>query len=241
LFTNVIAAGELLNTDAGFRKTLKEKLTQIAPNKIGKYGQLQEWMQDKDDTASKHRHISHLWGMYPGSEINFDVTPALMNAAKQSLIYRGDAATGWSLAWKINCWARFKDAEHSYTMIKMLLGPTKGNGGSYPNLFDAHPPFQIDGNFGGAAGIGEMLLQSHTEYIDILPALPAAFANGEVKGICARGGFVLDIKWSEGKLQQLTVRSNAGQPLTLRYNDKVKYIITNKNEVYKFDAALNKL
>jgi alpha-L-fucosidase 2 len=256
LFSSVIAAGEALNVDAPLRKTLKEKYKQIAPNTIGKYGQLQEWMKDVDDSTNKHRHISHLWGMYPGNEINFDVTPALMNAAKQSLIYRGDAATGWSLGWKINCWARFKDAEHAFTMVKMLLSPAvrglqqgdlllgtgETNGaGSYPNLFDAHPPFQIDGNFGGAAGIGEMLLQSHTQFIDILPALPAAFANGEVKGICARGGFVIDMKWSNGKLEYVKVVSTAGQPLQLRYNDIPKYYTTEKNGVYKFDASLNKL
>jgi alpha-L-fucosidase 2 len=241
LFSNTIAAGEILNTDAPLRTTLKEKYKQIAPDQIGKFGQLQEWMKDVDDTSNKHRHISHLWAAYPGSEINFDVTPRLMNAAKQSLIYRGDAATGWSLAWKINCWARFKDAEHTFTMIKMLLSPTKGNGGSYPNLFDAHPPFQIDGNFGGAAGMGEMLLQSHTQYIDILPALPAVLATGEVKGICARGAFVIDIKWSEGKLQELTIVSKAGQDLVIRYNDIVKSMRTVKNGVYKFDGALKKL
>lgn len=241
LFGNVIAASEVLNTDAVLRSALTEKVKQIAPNKIGKHGQLQEWMQDVDNPNNKHRHISHLWGMYPGNEINYETTPAMMNAAKQSLLFRGDEATGWSLAWKINCWARFKDAEHTFTMIKMLLSPTKGNAGSYPNLFDAHPPFQIDGNFGGAAGIGELIVQSHTQYIDILPALPAAFANGEVKGICARGGFVMNIKWSNGKLQQLTVTSKAGQPLQLRYNGIVKKINTIKNGVYQFNAALDKL
>jgi alpha-L-fucosidase 2 len=241
LFGNVIAASEVLNTDAALRNTLAEKIKQIAPNTIGKYGQLQEWMKDVDDTANRHRHISHLWGMYPGNEINYETTPQLMAAAKQSLLFRGDEATGWSLAWKINCWARFKDAEHTFTMIKMLLSPTKGNAGSYPNLFDAHPPFQIDGNFGGAAGIGELIVQSHTQYIDILPALPATFANGEVKGICARGGFVLNIQWKDGKLQQLTVISKAGQPLQLRYNGIVKKISTVKNGMYQFNAALNKL
>jgi alpha-L-fucosidase 2 len=241
LFNNVIKAAELLNKDLVLRKTLKEKINQIAPNKIGRYGQLQEWMQDVDDTANKHRHISHLWGMYPGSEINWDETSEMMKAARQSLLYRGDAATGWSLGWKINCWARFKDGEHTYRMIQMLMSPVKGGAGSYPNLFDAHPPFQIDGNFGGAAGIGEMLVQSHTKYIDLLPALPAALANGEVKGICARGGFVLDIKWKEGKLQQLSVLSKAAMPLVLRYNEKVITISTAKNTIYKFNASLNQL
>ena len=241
LFKNVIAAGELLNVDASFRKTLEEKYKQIAPNKIGKFGQLQEWMQDVDDTANRHRHISHLWGMYPGSEINWDEDPVIMNAAKQSLLYRGDAATGWSLGWKINCWSRFKDGNHTFKMIQMLMSPVKGGAGSYPNLFDAHPPFQIDGNFGGAAGIGEMLLQSHTKFIDILPALPDALPNGEVKGICARGGFVINMTWRDGKLEKLSVISKAGMPLLLRYNRTVINIKTIKNGVYAFDALLNRL
>jgi alpha-L-fucosidase 2 len=241
LFKNVIEAGELLNVDAAFRKTLEEKYKQIAPNKIGRLGQLQEWMQDKDDSTNKHRHISHLWGMYPGSEINWDENPAMMNAAKQSLLYRGDAATGWSLGWKINCWARFKDGDHTFKMIQMLMSPVKGGAGSYPNLFDAHPPFQIDGNFGGAAGIGEMLLQSHTKFIDILPALPGALPDGEVKGICARGGFVIDMKWSDGKLEKIVVVSKAGMPLLLRYNGLVKNIKTEKNSIYTFNGSLNQL
>jgi alpha-L-fucosidase 2 len=241
LLKNVIDASEILDIDVPLRNQLKEKYRQIAPNMIGKHGQLQEWMQDKDDPRNKHRHISHLWGMYPGREINYDESPKLMAAAKQSLLFRGDEATGWSLGWKINCWARFKDGEHAFTMVKMLLSPVQGGAGSYPNLFDAHPPFQIDGNFGGAAGIGEMLVQSHTKFIDMLPALPAAFANGEVKGICARGGFVLDMKWANGKLQQLTVLSKAGMPLVARYNDKVLNIKTTKNGVYKFDGLLKKL
>ncbi len=241
LFKNVIDASELLNVDVALRTTLKEKYKQIAPNMIGKHGQLQEWMQDKDDPNNKHRHISHLWGMYPGNEINYDESPALMNAAKQSLIFRGDEATGWSLGWKINCWARFKDGEHAFTMVKMLLSPVKGGAGSYPNLFDAHPPFQIDGNFGGAAGIGEMLVQSHTKYVDLLPALPAAFADGEVKGICVRGGFIMDMKWNAGKLVQLKVKSIAGNVLQLRYNGKVKSIKTIKNGVYQFNEELRSL
>jgi alpha-L-fucosidase 2 len=238
LWQHVIEASEILNVDVALRATLKEKYKQIAPNMIGKHGQLQEWMQDIDNPNNKHRHISHLWGMYPGNEINYDESPALMNAAKQSLIFRGDEATGWSLGWKINCWARFKDGEHAFTMLKMLLSPVKGGAGSYPNLFDAHPPFQIDGNFGGAAGIAEMLVQSHTKYIDLLPALPAAFADGEVKGICVRGGFVMDMKWSAEKLVQLKVKSIAGNVLKLRYNGKVKSIKTIKNGVYQFDGEL---
>ena len=241
LFKNVIAASELLNVDDAFRKTLKDKYKKIAPNQIGKYGQLQEWMQDVDDTTNRHRHVSHLWGQYPGSEINWDETPELMKAARQSLIYRGDVATGWSLGWKINFWARFKDGDHAFKLIQMLMSPAKGGAGSYPNLFDAHPPFQIDGNFGGAAGIGELLVQSHTKYIDILPALPLALPQGEVKGICARGGFVMDIKWKDNQLQQLVVTSKAGLPLLLRYNGKEINMKTTKNSSYKFNVSLQQL
>jgi alpha-L-fucosidase 2 len=241
LFKNVIAASELLNVDESFRNTLKEKYKRLAPNQIGRYGQLQEWLQDVDDTTNKHRHVSHLWGQYPGNEINWDETPELMKAARQSLIYRGDAATGWSLGWKINFWARFKDGDHAFKLIQMLMSPAKGGAGSYPNLFDAHPPFQIDGNFGGAAGIGELLVQSHTKYIDILPALPSALHLGEVKGICARGGFVLDIKWKNNQLEHLTIMSKAGQPLLLRYNGKEINITTVKNSTYKFNGSLQQL
>jgi alpha-L-fucosidase 2 len=241
LFSNVIAAADILKVDHELKAELQDKYKRIAPNKIGKYGQLQEWMQDRDDTTNKHRHISHLWGMYPGNEINYDADPKMMQAAKQSLLYRGDAATGWSLGWKINCWARFKDGDHTFKMIQMLMSPANGGAGSYPNLFDAHPPFQIDGNFGGAAGIGEMLVQSHTKYIDILPALPSALPDGTVKGICARGGFVLNMQWQAGKLVNLEVLSKVGQPLVLRYNGKIKELTTIKNKSYRFNASLELL
>ncbi len=240
LFKNVISASLLLNVDKPFRETLQEKYKQIAPNQVGKYGQLQEWMQDVDDTANKHRHVSHLWAVYPGNEINWDETPGLVKAARQSLLYRGDAATGWSLGWKINLWARFKDGDHTFNLVKLLISPAEKNGaGSYPNLFDAHPPFQIDGNFGGAAGIGEMLLQSHTKFIDLLPALPTTLPSGEIKGICARGGFVVNLKWNVGKLQEAVIVSNAGQVCVIRYNGKVIELKTLKGKRYKFNGDLH--
>ncbi len=242
LFKNVIAASEMLNVDSSFRNILKDKYKNIAPNQVGKYGQLQEWMEDKDDTTNKHRHVSHLWGVYPGNEINWDETPELMKAARQSLIYRGDAATGWSLGWKINLWARFKDGDHAYKLLQMLLSPAEKNGaGSYTNLFDAHPPFQIDGNFGGAAGIGEMFLQSHTKYIDILPALPSALPQGEVKGICARNGFQLNLKWNEGKLQSVEVVSLPGKDCLLRYKNMIISFKTEKGKTYRFNGDLQRL
>jgi alpha-L-fucosidase 2 len=238
LFKSVIDAGAVLKVDDAFRKKLEAQYRQIAPNTIGRYGQLQEWMQDVDDTTDKHRHVSHLWAVYPGSEINWEETPDMVKAARQSLLYRGDAATGWSLGWKINLWARFLDGDHTYKLIQMLLSPVKGGAGSYPNLFDAHPPFQIDGNFGGAAGIGEMLLQSHTKYIDILPALPSALPDGEVKGLKARGGFEVSIKWNNGILQAVIVKSLAGQPLILRYKDHIVNLSTEQNRTYQFNGSL---
>ncbi|MCX2452506.1 glycoside hydrolase N-terminal domain-containing protein [Pedobacter sp. PLR] len=240
LFKNCIQAGKLLNIDAEFRDTLQNKLGLIAPDQIGKYGQLQEWLEDKDDTTNKHRHVSHLWGVYPGEEITRD-RPELMNAAKQSLIYRGDEGTGWSLAWKINFWARFKDGDHAMKMVKMLISPAEKGGGAYLNLFDAHPPFQIDGNFGGAAGMAEMLLQSHTKDIELLPALPADFSTGEVKGICARGGFELSFKWSNSVLTSVEVEAKDGGPCSLRYGDKTISIATQKGKTYKFNGDLEKL
>ncbi len=238
LFKNCIEASEVLEIDKAFRDTLLTKYKQIAPNQIGKYGQLQEWLEDKDDTTSKHRHVSHLWGVHPGNDITWETSPEIMKAARQSLIYRGDEGTGWSLAWKINFWARFKDGDHTMKMIKMLIRPASGAGGSYVNLFDAHPPFQIDGNFGGAAGIAEMLIQSHTKYIDLLPALPSDLKEGTVKGIKARGGFELDFTWKEGKLVSLKVLSKAGEKCTLRYGDKVLDFKTTKGKIYTFNGAL---
>ncbi|HVW14713.1 MAG TPA: glycoside hydrolase family 95 protein [Mucilaginibacter sp.] len=245
LYKNCIEASQILAIDEKFRDTLKEQYSRIAPDKIGQYGQLQEWMQDKDDTADTHRHVSHLWGVYPGTDITWN-TPELMKAAKQSVIYRGDAGTGWSIAWKVNLWARLKDGDHAMKLFDMLLSPAdvssgKEKGGVYHNLFDAHPPFQIDGNFGGAAGMAEMLLQSQGDAIELLPALPSALPNGEIKGICARGGFVLDYNWQNGKLQNVKVVSKAGGVCKLQYGDKNISFDTKKGEAYQFNGMLKRI
>jgi alpha-L-fucosidase 2 len=175
-----------------------------------------------------------------------------MKAARKSLVARGDEGTGWSLAWKINFWARLLDGNHAWTLVRMLLRPQgtsvtqatgggSAGGGSYPNLFDAHPPFQIDGNFGGSAGIVEMLMQSHLKSIDILPALPDGIPSGHIKGIRARGGFELEFSWTGGKLISLIVISKAGFPLNLRYNDKTFSFLTKKGETFRFDGDLIKM
>jgi alpha-L-fucosidase 2 len=236
-----IEASEVLGTDEAFRKTLKEIYPQIAPNQVGKYGQLQEWLQDIDDPKNNHRHVSHLWGVHPGNEINWVETPELMKAARQSLLYRGDAGTGWSLAWKINFWARFKEGDHAHKLVTMLLSPAGGSGGSYVNLFDAHPPFQIDGNFGGAAGIGEMLVQSHTGFIDLLPALPSGWTEGAVQGLCARGGFEISMRWKNNQVSEVNVLSKAGNECVLRYGTKEIRFPTQKGKTYRFNVDLKQL
>jgi alpha-L-fucosidase 2 len=239
LYKNCIAAAGVLKTDADSCVRWQQQYDAIAPNTIGRYGQLQEWMKDVDDTSDTHRHVSHLWGVYPGTDITWQ-TPELMKAARQSLLYRGDGGTGWSLAWKVNLWARFLEGDHALLMLSNLLAPAEINGreqgGVYVNLMDAHPPFQIDGNFGGAAGLAEMLVQSQAEGIVLLPALPNALQEGRVTGIKARGGFVLQLVWRQHRLQKVVVTSLAGKPCKLIYNGKEKTLTTKAGQEYVIEG-----
>ena len=211
LFGNCIAAAEILDADSAFREQLAEMKGRIAPDQIGQHGQLQEWLEDLDDPGNDHRHVSHLWGVHPGREITPRGAPDLCAAARQSLVFRGDGGTGWSKAWKINLWARFLDGDHACRMLSSLIAT-----GTYPNMFDAHPPFQIDGNFGGAAGIAEMLVQSHVDEIHLLPALPEAWPTGAVKGLRVRGGFEVDMEWKDGRIHAAVIRSSLGETCIIR-------------------------
>lgn len=250
LFSNTIEASEILNTDSEFRDTLKTLRAKIAPNQIGRHGQLQEWLEDKDDPENKHRHVSHLWGLHPGNEITKEKAPKLFEAARKSLEMRGDEGTGWSMGWKVNFWARLKDGNRAYQLIDNLLRLTGSSkteytgGGIYPNLFDAHPPFQIDGNFGVTSGIAEMLLQSHCrddqgDYVlELLPALPSAWPTGHIKGLCARGGFEVEIYWEAGKLRKTEILSRTGRRCIVSYQDKSLELKTEKGASYSLNGRL---
>ena len=239
LFGNMIDAAQLMGEkDAEFVKTIKDIKSRLAPMKIGKWGQLQEWFEDWDDPKDNHRHVSHLWGMYPGRQITADGTPDLFKAVRTSLEARGDESTGWSMGWKVCLWARLLDGNHAYKLIQDQIKPAGGRGfggrgGTYNNLFDAHPPFQIDGNFGCTAGIAEMLVQSHTGEIVILPALPTVWENGTVKGLQCRGGFIIEeLTWKNGMPVTLKIRSTVGGPLKVKSGALTIETQTSKGKVY---------
>ncbi len=244
LFNHVLQAKDILGINTTLADSLKEKLANLPPLKIGKWGQLQEWLDDWDNPDDKHRHVSHLYALYPSNQITPFLTPELTEAAKTSLIHRGDPSTGWSMGWKVCLWARLLDGNHAWKLIGNQLTLVrvtdprlewKTGGGTYPNLFDAHPPFQIDGNFGCTAGIAEMLLQSHEDFINLLPALPDDWASGKVSGLKARGGFEVDEEWKDGKLVKAIIKSNNGGKLRIKYqNNKIYEIKTKAGKSYTY-------
>jgi len=235
LLGHCIEASEILGVDEDLRGKLGKIRRRIAPNQIGKHGQLQEWLEDRDSPKNRHRHVSHLWGLHPGCEITPRGTPKLAEACKVTLRHRGDGGTGWSMAWKVNFWTRLHDGEHACKMLTNLISKS-----TLPNMFDTHPPFQIDGNFGGASGIAEMLLQSHTGEIELLPALPKAWPTGYIKGLCARGGFEIDIEWKDGMLAAATIRAKRSGPCKVRYGENVIEFMGEQGRTYRLSGTLER-
>ncbi|SCH73456.1 glycosyl hydrolase family 95 catalytic domain-containing protein [uncultured Bacteroides sp.] len=234
ILLDAIEASKVLGVDKKKRKQWNDVLSKLVPYKIGRYGQLMEWSTDIDDPKDEHRHVNHLFGLHPGHTVSPVTTPELATAAKVVLLHRGDGATGWSMGWKLNQWARLQDGNHAYTLFGNLL-----KNGTMDNLWDTHPPFQIDGNFGGTAGVTEMLLQSHMGFIQLLPALPNAWKDGSVSGICAKGNFEVDMIWENNQLKEATVRSGAGGNCVIKYGDKMLSFKTIKGQSYqlKYDVA----
>lgn len=239
LFADYLKSAAVLGVDADFQKKVKEALQKLYPYQVGKDGNLQEWYHDWKDQDPRHRHLSHLFGAYPGTSITSSANPALADAVRKSLQIRTNDGTGWAITWRINLWARMQNGERAYDAVKKLMrfvgkdaAIKMGGGGVYANLFGAHPPFQIDGNFGGGAGIAEMLLQSHQGYIELLPALPAEWKSGSVKGFVARGGFVVDMNWKEGKLTSAKVYSRVGGACELKYAGQRRKLDTKAGQSY---------
>jgi alpha-L-fucosidase 2 len=222
LFMHCVQAAQILRVDVDFRAACAAARAKLPPDRIGQAGQLQEWLEDWDMQAPEphHRHVSHLYALFPSDQINLRRTPELAAAARRSLELRGDLSTGWAIAWRINLWARLREAEHTHGVLKLLLDPSR----TYPNMFDAHPPFQIDGNFGGASGILEMLVQCLDGEIELLPALPRAWPTGSVAGLRARGGFTLDLAWRDGELVSARLRGAPGSAARIRYRDRVRTV-----------------
>jgi len=234
LFAHTIRAAETLGVDPELQKQLAAARARLAPNQIGSAGQLQEWLDDWDLKAGDlhHRHVSHLYGLYPGRDLHRRDTPELAAAVKKSLELRGDRATGWATAWRLCLWAHLGDGDHAFEILRFLLSPQR----TYPNMFDAHPPFQIDGNFGGAAGIAEMLMQSRPGEIELLPALPKAWPTGNVKGLRARGGFEVDVVWRDGKLTEAIVRAARAGSTTLRYGSQTSVLTLAKGSTHRWNG-----